>query len=78
MVRLMYLAAPVVIERSIGTSEVRRQERRTVEVWHAISRAYAAGTFRPSPGPLCNFCAFTDRCEAAPAALRARVSSSAS
>lgn len=78
MVRLMYLAAPLVIEREIGASEVSRQERRTVEVWRAISRAYAAGTFRPSPGPLCNFCAFTDRCEAAPAALRARATASAS
>jgi putative RecB family exonuclease len=78
MVRLMYLAAPVVIERTIGASEVRRQERRTVEVWHAISRSYAAGTFRPSPGPLCNFCAYTDLCEAAPASLRARASTSVS
>jgi putative RecB family exonuclease len=78
MVRLLYLAAPVVIERTIGASEVSRQERRTVEVWHAISRAHAAGTFRPSPGPLCNYCAFTDRCEAAPIALRKSAPSSVS
>jgi putative RecB family exonuclease len=78
MVRLLYLAVPLVIERAIGASEVSRQERRTVEVWHAISRAHALGSFRPSPGPLCRYCAFTDRCEAAPAELRARATSSAS
>jgi putative RecB family exonuclease len=78
MVRLLYLAAPVVIERTIGASELSRQERRTVEVWHAISRAHVSGTFRPSPGPLCNYCAFTDRCEAAPVAVRKAAPSSVS
>jgi putative RecB family exonuclease len=72
MVRLMYLAVPLVIEREIGSSEVSRQERRAVEVWHAISKAHASGAFRPSPGPLCRYCAFTDRCEAAPIELRSR------
>jgi putative RecB family exonuclease len=71
-VRLLYLAAPLVIERTIGAPELSRQERRTVEVWHAIGRAYASGSFKPSPGPLCRFCAFTDRCEAAPKDLVAR------
>jgi putative RecB family exonuclease len=64
-VRLLHLKEPVVIERRIGEAEVTRQERRTVQVWDAIERAYATGSFRPSPGPLCRFCAFSDRCEGA-------------
>jgi putative RecB family exonuclease len=64
-VRLLYLRAPIVIEREVATSAVTRQERRAVEVWRAISKSHASGRFRPSPGPLCKFCAFTDRCEGA-------------
>ena len=64
-VRLLYLRAPIVIEREVATSTVTRQERRAVEVWRAISKSHAAGGFRPSPGPLCRYCAFTDRCEGA-------------
>jgi len=62
-VRLLHLREPVVIERRVGETEVSRQERRTIEVWHAIERAHAAGSFRPSPGPLCRYCAYSDRCE---------------
>jgi putative RecB family exonuclease len=69
-VRLLHLREPVMIERRIGAPEVTRQERRTVQVWDAIARAHERGTFRPSPGPLCAYCAFTDRCEAAPSNLK--------
>lgn len=68
-VRLLHLREPVVIERAIGASEVSRQERRTVQVWGAIERAHAAGEFRPSPGPLCRYCSFSDRCEGGAAYL---------
>ena len=64
-VRLLYLRAPVVVEREIGAPTVGRQQRRAVEVWRAITKAHAAGSFRPSPGPLCGYCAFADRCEGA-------------
>jgi putative RecB family exonuclease len=64
-VRLLYLAAPLVVEREIGPSEVGRQERRTLAVWQAITKAHATGAFRPSPGPLCNYCSYSDRCESA-------------
>jgi putative RecB family exonuclease len=64
-VRLLYLREPLVVERAVGSPEVARQERRTVAVWHAISKAHASGAFRPSPGPLCRYCAYSDRCEAA-------------
>ena len=73
-VRLLHLREPVVIERRIGAAEVARQERRTVQVWSAISTAYAKGSFRPSPGPLCRFCAFSDRCEGAASIGVARAS----
>jgi putative RecB family exonuclease len=71
-VRLLHLREPIVIERRIGEAEVMRQERRTVQVWDAIARAHAAGSFRPSPGPLCRFCAFSDRCEGAASLLAVR------
>jgi putative RecB family exonuclease len=64
-VRLLHLREPLIIERRIGEAEVARQERRTVQVWDAIAKAHAAGSFRPSPGPLCRYCAFNDRCEGA-------------
>ena len=49
-VRLLYLRAPLVVERAVGAAEVTRQERRAVEVWQAIAKAHASGSFRPSPG----------------------------
>ena len=76
-VRLLYLRSPVVVEREVLPSAVRRQERRTVEVWRAITRAHEHGSFRPSPGPLCGYCAFADRCEAAPPEAAARAASRA-
>ncbi len=64
-VRLLYLRAPLIVEREVAPPTVARQERRAVEVWRAIAKSHASGSFRPSPGPLCNYCAFSDRCEAA-------------
>jgi putative RecB family exonuclease len=64
-VRLLYLRAPLIVERDVAPATVKRQERRAMEVWRAISKAHAVGSFRPSPGPLCNYCAFADRCEGA-------------
>lgn len=64
-VRLLYLRQPVVVERDVGPSTVGRQQRRAVEVWRAITKAHASGAFRPSPGPLCGYCAYADRCEGA-------------
>ncbi len=65
-VRLMYLRDALVVARAISERELARQERRAVEVWRAIGRAHAAGVFRPMPSRLCAYCAFNDRCEAAP------------
>ena len=71
-VRLLYLRAPLAVERVVDDGAVRRQERRTVEVWRAITRAHETGSFRPSPGPLCGYCAFADRCEGAALASAGR------
>lgn len=65
-VRLLYLRDELVVERAVSERELARQERRAVEVWRAIGRAHAAGEFRPMPSRLCAYCAFNDRCEAAP------------
>jgi putative RecB family exonuclease len=64
-VRLLYLRAPLIVEREVAPATVTRQQRRAVEVWRAIAKAHAKGSFRPSPGPLCRYCAFADRCEGA-------------
>jgi putative RecB family exonuclease len=64
-VRLLYLRAPLIVEREVLPTAVARQERRAVEVWRAITKAHATGAFRPSPGPLCGYCAYADRCEGA-------------
>jgi putative RecB family exonuclease len=64
-VRLLYLRAPLIVEREVAPPTVARQERRAIEVWRAITKAHSSGSFRTSPGPLCNYCAFADRCEGA-------------
>lgn len=64
-VKLLYLRDRLVVERGISDREVARQQRRASEVWRAIGRSYATGSFRPSPSRLCAYCAFNDRCEGA-------------
>lgn len=64
LVRLMYLRKPVTIETAPSDQAIRGLRQRTAAVWKAIERSCADEDFRPRPGPLCNWCAFQDRCPA--------------
>lgn len=64
LVRLMYLSRPVTIETTPSDQAIRGLRQRTVAVWRAIERSCADEDFRPRPGPLCDWCAFKDRCPA--------------
>ncbi len=64
LVRLMYLRRPVTIETTPSDQAIRGLRQRTAAVWRAIERSCADEDFRPRPGPLCDWCAFKDRCPA--------------
>ncbi|MGO8862561.1 MAG: RecB family exonuclease [Acidimicrobiales bacterium] len=63
-VRLLHLRDPLVISAFPTPQTLRGQQRRTAAVWGAIERACETGDFRPSVGPLCQFCHFKPSCPA--------------
>lgn len=62
--RLLYLDGPTVYELPTGDAQLDAMERQLGALWSAIERALADGRFPPKPGPLCDWCAFRDRCPA--------------
>lgn len=63
-VQLLYLSKPEAIIAEPSEQSVTGVARRTGAIWSAIERACATEDFRPSPGPLCNYCAFQAYCPA--------------
>jgi len=63
-VRLLHLRDPLVISAFPTPQTLRGQQRRTAAIWGAIERACGTGDFRPSVGPLCQFCHFKPSCPA--------------
>lgn len=63
-VQLLYLSKPEAIIAVPSEQSVTGVARRTGAIWSAIERACATEDFRPSPGPLCNYCAFQPYCPA--------------
>jgi putative RecB family exonuclease len=63
-VRLMYLGDQVVVVDVPTDQSMRGLRQRATAVWAAIERACAEEDFRPSPSPLCKFCAFRANCPA--------------
>ena len=63
-VQLLYLSKPEAIIAEPSEQSVTGVARRTGAIWSAIERACATEDFRPSPGPLCNYCAFQPYCPA--------------
>jgi putative RecB family exonuclease len=63
-VQLLYLSKPEAIIAVPSEQSVTGVARRTGAIWSAIERACATEDFRPSPGPLCNYCAFQAYCPA--------------
>jgi putative RecB family exonuclease len=63
-VRLLHLRDPLVISAFPTPQTLRGQQRRTTAIWGAIERACETEDFRPSVGPLCQFCHFKPSCPA--------------
>lgn len=63
-VQLLYLSKPEAIIAEPSEQSVTGVARRTGAIWSAIERACATEDFRPSTGPLCNYCAFQAYCPA--------------
>jgi len=63
-VQLLYLRDPVAIVNVPTDQSIRGLQTKASAVWSAVRRACLTEDFRPKPGPLCNYCAFVDRCPA--------------
>jgi putative RecB family exonuclease len=63
-VQLYFLSKPEAIIARPSEQSVAGVERKTGAVWNAIVRACERDDFRPSPGPLCNYCTFKPYCPA--------------
>ncbi|WP_219419687.1 RecB family exonuclease [Pseudonocardia nigra] len=62
--RLMYLADGESLTYEPDEAELRRFERTLHAIWQAILTAGRDGDFRPSPGPLCDWCSHKTFCPA--------------
>jgi putative RecB family exonuclease len=62
--RLMYLADRDTLSYSPDEDELVRFERTLQAIWAAVERAARSRDFRPSPGPLCNWCDHQALCPA--------------
>jgi putative RecB family exonuclease len=63
-VQLYFLSKPEAIIARPTEQSVAGVERKTNAVWAAIARACERDDFRPSPGPLCDYCTFKPYCPA--------------
>jgi putative RecB family exonuclease len=63
-VQLYFLSKPEAIIARPTEQSVAGVERKTNAVWAAIARACERDDFRPSPGPLCEYCTFKPYCPA--------------
>lgn len=61
-VQLLYLSTPEAIINVPTQQSVKGMERKAIAAWNAIERACSEEDFRPSPGPLCNWCTFKPYC----------------
>ncbi|MGQ0848336.1 MAG: RecB family exonuclease [Actinomycetota bacterium] len=63
-VRLLYLNGPTMYRFPVDDRQLDAMERQLTALWGAINRAIERDYFPPRTGPLCNYCAFQDRCPA--------------
>jgi putative RecB family exonuclease len=63
-IQLYYLAEPVAIVAEPSDQSILGLQRRVGAIWSAVERACEREDFRPSPGRLCDWCAFKDYCPA--------------
>lgn len=63
-VQLLYLSKPEAIITAPSAVSITGVMRKTDALWSAIGRACEKDDFRPSPGVLCNWCAYKAYCPA--------------
>ena len=63
-VQLLYLSKPEAIIATPSEQSINGMERKTGALWQAIAIACKRDDFRPSPGPLCQWCTFKPYCPA--------------
>jgi putative RecB family exonuclease len=62
--RLIYLGDTDTLSYSPDAEELERFERTLMAIWAAVARALETGDFQPSPGRVCEWCDYQDRCPA--------------
>jgi putative RecB family exonuclease len=56
MLQLVYLGNGEIVRYIPDEADLRACERKVTALWSAITRALESGDWRPSPGPLCDWC----------------------
>lgn len=64
LLQLVYLGSGEVLRYEPDEADLLATERKVSAVWRAIERAGRTGDWRPSPGPMCGWCAHQDLCPA--------------
>ncbi|MDX6287222.1 MAG: putative RecB family exonuclease [Frankiales bacterium] len=64
ILQLIYLGNREVLRYAPDEADLRATERKLEALWTAITQAERSGDFRPSPGRLCEWCAFHELCPA--------------
>jgi putative RecB family exonuclease len=64
MLQLIYLGSGEVLRYRPDEHDLLATERKLEALWAAILRAQESGDWRPSPGPICDWCAHREICPA--------------
>lgn len=64
MLQLVYLGNGEIVRYVPDEADLRACERKVSALWVAITRALDSGDWRPSPGPLCDWCDHKPLCPA--------------
>ena len=64
LLQLVYLGSGEVLRYQPDEADLRATERKLTALWRAIERAAGTGDWRPSPGPMCGWCAHQQLCPA--------------
>jgi putative RecB family exonuclease len=64
MLQLVYLGNGEIVRYVPDEADLRACERKISALWMAITRALESGDWRPSPGPLCDWCDHKSLCPA--------------
>jgi putative RecB family exonuclease len=64
VLQLLYLGDREVLRYAPDEADLQAMERQLRALWAAITQAESSGDFRPSPGRLCDWCAFHALCPA--------------